>query len=54
MASFARLVNDQEDAGHHSVVRDAAISGQSAASGIYFYRIMTDSFSASCKMTLLK
>jgi hypothetical protein len=46
----AMLVNDQHDAGHYKVEWDA--SGYS--SGIYFYKIITDSYTETKKMILLK
>ncbi|HVP06337.1 MAG TPA: FlgD immunoglobulin-like domain containing protein, partial [Candidatus Acidoferrum sp.] len=49
------LVSGQMDAGSHTVVWDGTNSaGQSVSSGIYFYRISADQFSATKKMLMLK
>jgi hypothetical protein len=44
------LLDEKQEAGHHSVVFDAA----RLSSGLYFYRITAGDFTASKKMTLLK
>lgn len=49
------LVDQALEAGHHEVVWDGTNSnGKSVASGIYFYRIQAESFTATKKMMLLK
>jgi hypothetical protein len=49
------LVNEQLDAGHHSVIWSGKDdNGRSVASGIYFYKFKTDNFSKTKKMLLLK
>lgn len=49
------LVSGQMEAGSHTVVWDGTnAAGQSVASGIYFYRISADQFSAIKKMLMLK
>lgn len=46
----AALIDEEKDAGEHSVVFDASDLG----SGIYFYRLKTDGFSKTNSMVLLK
>ncbi|MEZ5357469.1 MAG: thrombospondin type 3 repeat-containing protein [Candidatus Zixiibacteriota bacterium] len=49
------LVNETQPAGSYKVIWDSKDSfGDKVASGIYFYRIRTDSYTASKKMLLLK
>jgi hypothetical protein len=49
------LVSDQLEAGHHSVTwRGTNERGEAVASGVYFYRLQTNSGSVSRKMMLLK
>ncbi len=49
------LVNEEMPAGTHLVTWDGRnASGSSVASGLYFYRISADKFSASKKMLLMK
>lgn len=49
------LIDNNLPAGNHSVVWDGRLENDAeAASGIYFYRIESDSFSESRKMLLLK
>ena len=49
------LVNRTQDAAYYKVVWDGRDdSGQSVASGIYFYRLVAGSFSKIEKMTLIK
>jgi hypothetical protein len=49
------LVNEQLDAGHHSVLWNGTDeSGRNVASGIYFYKFKTDNFNKTKKMLLLK
>jgi hypothetical protein len=48
--SVSTLVDEQLDAGEHTVVFD----GKDYASGIFFYRLTTDSFTDTRKMILLK
>jgi|SaaInl7_200m_RNA_FD_contig_91_467177_length_7176_multi_11_in_0_out_0_2 hypothetical protein len=49
------LVNRTQDASYYKVVWDGRDeSGQSVASGIYFYRLVSGSFSKIEKMTLIK
>jgi hypothetical protein len=51
----ATLVDDYQDAGHHSVEwNSTAESGEAVASGVYFYRLTTEAFTESKKMILLK
>jgi hypothetical protein len=45
-----KLVNEEKDTGYYSVEWNAA----SLASGIYFYEIRTDKFSAVKKLVLMK
>ena len=44
------LVNDSQDAGHHSIVFD----GSRFASGVYFYRLVAGDYTDTQKMVLLK
>jgi hypothetical protein len=46
----AELVNTEQGAGYHSVTWDAS----SAASGVYFYRLVADDFTATKRMILMK
>jgi parallel beta-helix repeat protein len=49
------LVNSKQSAGSYSVVWNATNKfGEKVSSGIYFYRIMTNKFSATKKMMLIK
>jgi hypothetical protein len=49
------LVDEFQEAGHHKILWDGTdISGHPAASGIYFYHLKTNTFTASRKMILLK
>ncbi|MEE8577749.1 MAG: T9SS type A sorting domain-containing protein, partial [candidate division Zixibacteria bacterium] len=49
------LVDESMSAGEHSVIWNGQTSsGSRAASGVYFYRIVTDEYVASRKMVLLK
>jgi len=49
------LVNEQLDAGHHSVIWNGTDeSGRNVASGIYFYKFKTVNFNETRKMLLLK
>jgi flagellar hook assembly protein FlgD len=49
------LVNGEYSTGHHSVVWDGTDdSGRSVGSGVYLYRMITDDFTATKKMILIK
>jgi flagellar hook assembly protein FlgD len=49
------LINQMQDASFYKVVWDGRDeSGQSVASGIYFYRLVAGNFSKIEKMTLIK
>lgn len=49
------LVNDQEEAGYHTVMWDGFMAnGQAAPSGLYLYRIDAGDFSETRKMMLVK
>ena len=49
------LVNENKPAGHHSVVWNGVDNNNTkVASGLYFYKIETNSFSSTRKMMLLK
>lgn len=49
------LVNEFQDAGHHSIIWDGLNnSGSSVATGVYFYRLTTDEHHATKKMLMLK
>ncbi len=51
----AILVDSDQPAGAHSIIWDGTnADGEVVASGIYFYRIISDSFRAEKKMVLLK
>ncbi len=50
----ATLVNGQQGAGTYSVTFGAGNGGRSLASGVYFYRLESGSFTATHKMMLLK
>lgn len=53
--SVKTLVDEEMSAGPHQVTWDGTANGGSvAASGIYFYRIQANDFTATKKMTLLK
>ena len=47
---LATLVNENQDAGYYSAV----FSGAAFSSGVYFYRLQTEKFSESRKMSLIK
>ncbi len=50
-----QLVNDQVDSGQHSIVWDGKDdTGQSLASGIFFYRMTAGKYSSVKKMILIK
>ena len=49
-----RLVDEYQQAGSHEVTWNSALSGHSAASGVYFYRLSVGHESVTRKMTLLK
>jgi hypothetical protein len=52
---IAILINDQLDAGYHEIIWDGKNrQGKDIASGVYFYRLETESFSDIKKMLLLK
>jgi len=49
------LVNEAKEAGYHSVIWDGRNqNGEEVASGVYFYRMVTDDFTATKKMIMLK
>ncbi|MBD3403238.1 T9SS type A sorting domain-containing protein [candidate division GN15 bacterium] len=49
------LANQEYDAGQHTVVWDGTSdAGNKVASGVYFYRLVTDQFSDTKKMLMLK
>jgi len=49
------LIDERLEAGSHTVTWDSRDnSGQSVSSGIYFYKLTTDEFIDTKKMTLLK
>lgn len=49
------LVNESQKAGHHTIVWDGKDDyGKQVASGVYFYRMITDKFSETKKALLLK
>jgi hypothetical protein len=49
------LMDENVPAGRHSVTWDGRIqNGSRAASGVYFYRIRADAFTATRRMVLLK
>jgi len=51
----SRLIDDEFPAGNHRITWDGYTnSGLRAATGVYFYRIVADGFSATKKMLLLK
>ncbi len=51
----ATLINERLGAGYHSILWDGRnASGEEVASGVYFYRIITDKFIKSKKMVVLK
>ncbi|MFC1898415.1 T9SS type A sorting domain-containing protein [Candidatus Cloacimonadota bacterium] len=50
-----KLVNDQFSAGQHSILwKGKDDEGKQVSSGIYFYRMITDDYSATRKMIMLK
>jgi flagellar hook assembly protein FlgD len=50
----ATLVNGTREAGYHTVEWNVTNDVTNAASGIYFYRIVTGEFTMTKKMLLLK
>jgi len=46
----ATLVNEKQNAGSYEV----DFNGSNYSSGIYFYKLQTDNFSETKKMTLIK
>jgi hypothetical protein len=49
------LVDEQQNAGEYSIQWDGASdSGEQTASGVYFYQLQVDDFTATKKMVLLK
>jgi hypothetical protein len=49
------LVDEEKGAGHHTARWDGRNSiGMPVASGVYFYRLVSDSLDRTCKMVLLK
>ena len=49
------LANDSRAAGSYTLVWDGHNdAGQSVSSGVYFYKLVTNSFSQTKKMVLLK
>ena len=48
------LVNDRQETGSYSVTFDAAQSGRTLSSGVYFYRLEAGSYVSTHKMMLLK
>ncbi len=48
------LVNEQKQPGNYSVQFDAATSGSTLSSGVYYYRLQTDSFAETKKLILVK
>jgi hypothetical protein len=49
------LVDQRQDAGHHEVIWDGTNNaGKPVSSGVYLYRISTDGFTQTRKMTLVK
>lgn len=49
-----RLVNEKQNAGSYSVDFNASSNGLSLPSGIYFYKLVTEKFSETKKMILIK
>lgn len=50
-----RLVDEIQDAGEHTVIWDGLdLDGKPVATGVYIYRLVSDSYSQSRKMILLK
>jgi hypothetical protein len=49
------LVNQYKEAGHHTVIWDGKNeNGEEVASGVYFYRMVSNDFKATKKMIMLK
>lgn len=49
------LVDERQDAGHHEVIWNGMNNaGKPVSSGVYLYRISTDGFTQTRKMTLIK